>query len=163
MLQAPQPLARKLGLGSSGFAHRYLRNRYYFLFLQVLRCFTSLSSLPHRGCLGFPHSEICASMPVSGFAQLIAACHVLPRRSSPRHPPFALSSLTLLIMHRLLELPLSLTAYSIVEHYVRKNIHHVVFTYSSLRSKAPCCNTSLALRGVHRVPCNLFPSHLVRL
>lgn len=30
------------GLGSSAFARHYLRNRSYFLFLQVLRCFTSL-------------------------------------------------------------------------------------------------------------------------
>ena len=30
------------GLGSSAFARRYSRNRYYFLLLQVLRCFSSL-------------------------------------------------------------------------------------------------------------------------
>ena len=30
------------GLGSSAFARRYLRNRSYFLLLQVLRCFSSL-------------------------------------------------------------------------------------------------------------------------
>ena len=35
-----------LGLGSSAFAHRYLRNHCCFLFLQVLRCFTSLGSPP---------------------------------------------------------------------------------------------------------------------
>ena len=34
------------GLGSSAFARRYLRNRLLFLFLQVLRCFSSLRSLP---------------------------------------------------------------------------------------------------------------------
>ena len=38
-----QPRALKgLGLGSSAFARRYLRNAYWSLFLQVLRCFTSL-------------------------------------------------------------------------------------------------------------------------
>lgn len=31
------------GLGSSPFARRYLGNHSYFLFLQVLRCFSSLS------------------------------------------------------------------------------------------------------------------------
>ena len=36
------------GLGSSVFARRYSRNRSYFLFLQVLRCFSSLRS-PRRG------------------------------------------------------------------------------------------------------------------
>ena len=30
------------GLGSSAFARHYLRNRFYFLLLQVLRCFSSL-------------------------------------------------------------------------------------------------------------------------
>ena len=29
------------GLGSSAFARRYLRNRFFFLFLWVLRCFSS--------------------------------------------------------------------------------------------------------------------------
>ena len=33
------------GLGWSGFARRYSQNHYYFLFLQVLRWFTSLSLL----------------------------------------------------------------------------------------------------------------------
>ena len=34
------------GLGSCNFARHYFRNHYYFLFLQLLRCFSSLSS-PH--------------------------------------------------------------------------------------------------------------------
>lgn len=34
------------GLGSSCFARHYFRNRYYFLFLWVLRCFSSPRSLP---------------------------------------------------------------------------------------------------------------------
>ena len=33
------------GLGSSSFARHYSRNRVFFLFLQVLRCFSSLRSL----------------------------------------------------------------------------------------------------------------------
>ena len=32
------------GLGSSAFARRYLRNRVFFLFLRVLRCFSSPGS-----------------------------------------------------------------------------------------------------------------------
>src|SRR3989475_11376055 len=43
---------------------------------------------------GFPHSEIPGSMPACGSPRLIAACHVLHRFPAPRHPPFALSSLT---------------------------------------------------------------------
>ena len=44
---------------------------------------------------GFPHSEISGSKPVCGSPKLIAACHVLHRLLAPRHPPYALSSLTL--------------------------------------------------------------------
>ena len=44
---------------------------------------------------GFPHSEISGSTPVCGFPKLIAACHVLHRLFLPRHPPCALSSLTI--------------------------------------------------------------------
>jgi hypothetical protein len=35
------PNRKRLGLDSSAFARRYLRNHCYFLFLRVLRCFTS--------------------------------------------------------------------------------------------------------------------------
>ena len=44
---------------------------------------------------GFPHSEIPGSMPTCGSPRLIAACHVLHRLLLPRHPPCALSSLTI--------------------------------------------------------------------
>ena len=44
---------------------------------------------------GFPHSEIPGSKPTCGSPRLIAACHVLHRLLLPRHPPCALSSLTI--------------------------------------------------------------------
>ena len=44
---------------------------------------------------GFPHSEIPGSKPACGSPRLIAACHVLHRLLLPRHPPCALSSLTI--------------------------------------------------------------------
>src|SRR5215470_12883025 len=44
---------------------------------------------------GFPHSEISGSKPVCGSPKLIAAYHVLLRLLLPRHPPCALSSLTI--------------------------------------------------------------------
>ncbi len=47
----------------------------------------------HR--IGFPHSEIPGSKPACGSPGLIAACHVLHRLLAPRHPPYALSSLTI--------------------------------------------------------------------
>ena len=40
------------GLGSSPFARHYLRNHYYFLFLRVLRCFSS-PGWPPCGCYIF--------------------------------------------------------------------------------------------------------------
>ena len=40
----PLKISLSLGLGSFPFAHHYLGNRCFFLFLQVLRCFSSLGS-----------------------------------------------------------------------------------------------------------------------
>ena len=75
-----------------------------FLFLQVLRWFTSLRCLPRAygfsagysgiNQSGFPHSDIPGSKPACGSPGLIAACHVLHRLLVPRHSPYALSSLT---------------------------------------------------------------------
>ena len=84
------------GLGSSPFARRYWGNRCYFLFLQVLRCFSSLRSPPALLDVGIaphglPHSDICGSMRICRSPQLFAACHVLLRLREPRHPPCALS------------------------------------------------------------------------
>ena len=44
---------------------------------------------------GFLHSDIPGSKPACGSPRLIAACHVLHRLLAPRHPPYALSSLTI--------------------------------------------------------------------
>ena len=44
---------------------------------------------------GFPHSDIPGSKLVCSSPRLIAACHVLHRLLAPRHPPYALSSLTI--------------------------------------------------------------------
>ena len=85
------------------FARRYSGNRICFLFLRVLRCFSSpgLPSKPYefrlRYCSitnsGFPHSEILGSKLVRSSPRLIAAYHVLHRLSAPRHPPNALKAL----------------------------------------------------------------------
>ena len=53
------------------------------------------SRIPRVYLGGFPHSEISGSAPVCGSPKLIAACHVLHRLFLPRHPPCALSSLTI--------------------------------------------------------------------
>ena len=107
LLQTLQPPRYRniTGLGSSDFARHYFRNRGFFLFLQVLRWFTSLSSLvPAYGFsgpymrfahVGFPIRKSPDITPVCGSPKLIAACHVLHRLFLPRHPPCALSSLTI--------------------------------------------------------------------
>ena len=97
-------LLRRSSFGCSPFARRYLGNRGCFLFLEVLRCFSSLGSRRATygfsdGRLGitpagFPHSGILGSKPACGSPRLIAASHALRRFLAPRHPPFALSSLT---------------------------------------------------------------------
>ena len=69
----------------------------WFLFLWVLRCFSSPGALLlvyvfNREMLrvrrsGFPHSDILGSTPVHGFPRLIAVSHVLHRHLAPRHSP----------------------------------------------------------------------------
>ena len=41
------PACTHAGLGSSPFARRYLENRFFFLFLRLLRCFSSPGSPPY--------------------------------------------------------------------------------------------------------------------
>ena len=68
-----------------------------FLFLPVLRCFSSRGSPPYlvwvtgRQPAGLPHSEIRGSQVACTSPRLIAACRVLHRLPEPRHPPYALS------------------------------------------------------------------------
>ena len=68
----PQPHgARHHGLASFPFARRYLGNRCFFLFLELLRCFSSprflltdyrfIRGYLHITAGGFPHSDICGS------------------------------------------------------------------------------------------------------
>ena len=45
LLQSVTPACTHAGLGSSHFARRYSGNRCFFLFLRVLRCFSSPGSL----------------------------------------------------------------------------------------------------------------------
>ncbi len=92
-------------MGCSAFARRYWRNHYCFLFLQVLRWFTSLRCLLTAYVFsggsfgisqrGFPHSEIPGSKLICSSPGLIAAYRVLHRLLVPRHSPYTLSSLTI--------------------------------------------------------------------
>ena len=103
----PQGIAT-LSLASSRFARHYFGNLGWFLFLLLLRCFSS-ESIPsysyvftarwlHITAAGFPHSEICGSMDICSSPQLIAACRVLLRLLMPRHSPYALINLTFILI-----------------------------------------------------------------
>ena len=49
----------------------------------------------HEGfSCGFPHSDISGSMDICSSPKLFAAYHVFHRLLVPRHPPYALSSIT---------------------------------------------------------------------
>ena len=84
------------GLGWCAFARHYLRNRFYFLFLWVLRCFSSprsprdLVTVPESLPAGFPIRTSAGHRvfaPHRGFSQLITSFFA---SESHRHPPCAL-------------------------------------------------------------------------
>ena len=103
---SPNPISiSTYGLGSFYFARHYFRNRFFFLFLWVLRCFSSPRSLliyyfTHIWIdwlfsqSEFPHSDIFGFSDMCSYPKLFAAYHVLLRLLVPRHSPYALSSLT---------------------------------------------------------------------
>ena len=78
---------------------------------------------------GFSHSEIRGSKLICSSPRLIAAYHVLHRLLVPRHPPYALSNLTLIVLRasRLKRL-----LYSVIPFYV----------VSSPARARPCLRTS---------------------
>ena len=110
--QVPRPRTRnpcrvshEYGLASSAFARHYSRNHGCFLFLWVLRCFTSPRSLyppyifrreslgRHAAQRGFPIRTSSDHGSLISSPRLIADCYVLLRLQMPRHPPFALKDL----------------------------------------------------------------------
>ena len=87
----PRSLATTYGISVDFFSSPYLDVSvqavpHAYLWIQ--------HTLPEYCSGGFPHSEICGSVPICGSPQLIAACRVLHRLSVPRHSPCALYSLT---------------------------------------------------------------------
>lgn len=96
-------LSRMIGLGCFPFARRYLENRFCFLLLRVLRCFSSPRSPPGPmnsvqdvtglTVTGFPIQKSPDQSLLGSSPRLIAACRVFHRRLAPRHPPSALCSL----------------------------------------------------------------------
>ena len=92
----PRYCRNNSGLGCSPFARHYWGNHFCFLFLRVLRCFSSpgwpyvlLRNIRHKTD-GLSHSGACGSIRICQSPQIFAACHALLRLREPRHPPYAL-------------------------------------------------------------------------
>ena len=88
-LSVPQPQPRKVGLGSSPFARRYLGNRFFFLFLRVLRCFSSPGFLLYTYFIQYRiTTHYCSWVSpfghlwIKGYLHLPTAFRSLPRPSS---------------------------------------------------------------------------------
>jgi hypothetical protein len=100
----PQRLTPITWIGFGLFPFRSPLLRECFLFLEVLRCFSSLGALraPYvfrcgssgLVLMGFPHSEISGSPFATNSPELFAGNRVLHRPQAPRHSPCALCSLT---------------------------------------------------------------------
>ena len=97
ILQPPDGLDRP-GLGSAPFARHYWGYHCCFLFLRLLRCFSSPGSPPRNTArmaghhpAGLPHSDTPGSKAACASPGIFAACRVLHRLPEPRHPPCALS------------------------------------------------------------------------
>ena len=88
LMQSITPECTHSGLGSSAFARRYLRNRCFFLFLRVLRCFSSPGSLhTPMDSVHDDRSSSCRVPPfrhprLNGYLLLPAAFRSLSRLSS---------------------------------------------------------------------------------
>ncbi len=98
----PYQVSHAHGLASSAFARHYSRNHQCFLFLRVLRCFTSPRYHPHPYTFragppdttpdipGFPIRTPPDHSSLTNSPGLIAGHNVLHRLLVPRHPPIAL-------------------------------------------------------------------------
>ena len=88
------------GLGSSAFARHYSRNHYCFLFLRLLRCFSSAGSPPSKGCQAFNltgcpirksgYQNLFAVTP--GLSQLVTSFFASRSLGIPRAPLVTLST-----------------------------------------------------------------------
>ena len=86
------------GLGYCAFARHYLRNRFYFLFLRVLRCFSSPGSpLTYVKCRDrsrrvspFGHPRVTGHLPLTAAFRSLSRPSSPPRATGiPRAPLFA--------------------------------------------------------------------------
>ena len=116
------------GLGCSQFARRYFGNHGCFLFLRVLRCFSSPRSpllpmdsaidIPELPGMGSPIQRSSAQCLFSGSPKLIAANRVFHHHPAPRHPSSALSSLAINLSNPLKALVKLYSLYSIFKERI---------------------------------------------
>src|SRR5262245_20652978 len=99
---------------------------------------------------GLPHSDIPGSMSARDLPGLIAACYVLHRLPAPRHPPCALSSLTIdsVSYKRTLLMCFSVAAthsqFSKIERHTRSEERETCLISSSTRTAHPPLPASFA-------------------
>ena len=80
----PQKCRNIFGLGSFPFARHYLGNHCYFLFLRVLRCFSSPGLPPFRvTCIPTGWVDPFGYLRINGYLHLPEAFRSLSRPSSP--------------------------------------------------------------------------------
>ena len=96
-------MCKHMGLDCSVFARRYLRNTYLFLFLHLLRCFTSVGTHNDTAVkvTGHYSSRVSSfrNFRIEGYKapprNLSQPDHVFHRFLEPRHPPYALNFILL--------------------------------------------------------------------
>ena len=87
-LRSPLPRRQVFGLGSFPFARRYLGNRFFFLFLALLRCFSSGGSPPQTMDSSVDAWRLSmrvspfGNLRITGYVRLPAAYRSLSRPSS---------------------------------------------------------------------------------
>ena len=90
------------GLDYSRFTRRYWGNRFRFLFLRLLRCFSSPGCLLSayefsRQFRRLTYSGISGSVPIFGSPKHFVVYHALLRLWVPRYPPQAFCRLNLVV------------------------------------------------------------------
>ena len=88
IMQSATPMCMHTGLGSYPFARRYLGNRCFFLFLALLRCFSSGGSPPYVMYWRMDAYSLCmrvspfGNLRIDGYLRLPEAYRSLSRPSS---------------------------------------------------------------------------------
>ena len=154
------------GLGCSPVARHYWGNHCCFLFLRVLRCFSS-PRWPHANtCVmaglqpaGLSHSETRGSKVICTYPRIIAAYRVLHRLREPRHPPCAFRNFHLIWDNGpKAAAPLILSAVSSTPK--KKRVRRRVFVSCSLQFRY-CRNMSKIGREVRGTNCGLRVTYCV--